>query len=38
VIKKGLATFPLKFGISFNLPTLNQGGALLHVYTDAACS
>jgi xanthine dehydrogenase large subunit len=36
VIKKGLASFPLKFGISFNLPTLNQGGALLHVYTDGS--
>ena len=36
VIKKGLAVFPLKFGISFNMPTLNQGGALVHVYTDGS--
>ncbi|MBI3516366.1 MAG: molybdopterin-dependent oxidoreductase, partial [Proteobacteria bacterium] len=36
VIRKGLATFPVKFGISFNLPTLNQGGALVHVYTDGS--
>lgn len=35
-IRKGLALFPLKFGISFNLPTLNQAGALLHVYTDGS--
>src|SRR5258708_37546299 len=27
VIRKGLATLPVKFGISFNLPTLDQGGA-----------
>ncbi|MCW5750983.1 MAG: xanthine dehydrogenase molybdopterin binding subunit [Alphaproteobacteria bacterium] len=36
VIRKGLALFPLKFGISFNLPTLNQAGALVHVYTDGS--
>ena len=36
VIRKGLATFPVKFGISFNLPTLNQAGALVHVYTDGS--
>ncbi len=36
VIRKGLAVFPLKFGISFNMPTLNQGGALVHVYTDGS--
>ena len=27
---------PVKFGISFNRPTLNQAGALVHVYTDGA--
>lgn len=27
---------PLKFGISFNLPTLNQAGALVHVYMDGS--
>ena len=36
VIRKGLATFAVKFGISFNLPTLNQAGALVHVYTDGS--
>ena len=36
VVKKGLATAPVKFGISFNLPTLNQAGALVHVYTDGS--
>jgi xanthine dehydrogenase large subunit len=36
VVKKGLATMPVKFGISFNLPTLNQAGALVHVYTDGS--
>jgi len=36
VIRKGLAVFPLKFGISFNMPTLNQGGALVNVYTDGS--
>jgi len=35
-IRRGLALFPLKFGISFNLPTLNQAGALVHVYTDGS--
>jgi xanthine dehydrogenase large subunit len=36
VIKKGLATMPVKFGISFNRPALNQAGALVHVYTDGS--
>ncbi len=36
VVKKGLATMPIKFGISFNRPTLNQAGALVHVYTDGS--
>src|SRR5262249_58625854 len=36
VLKKGLATMPVKFGISFNRPALNQAGALLHVYTDGS--
>ncbi|MGE0748908.1 MAG: xanthine dehydrogenase molybdopterin binding subunit, partial [Rhodospirillales bacterium] len=36
VIKKGLATMPMKYGISFNLATLNQAGALVHVYTDGS--
>jgi xanthine dehydrogenase large subunit len=36
VIKKGLATMPVKFGISFNRPALNQAGALVNVYTDGS--
>ncbi len=34
--KRGLATAPVMFGISFNMPSLNQGGALVHVYTDGS--
>ncbi len=33
-LKKGLAITPAKFGISFTTTHLNQGGALVHVYTD----
>lgn len=36
VLKKGLAMMPVKFGISFNLPTLNQAGSLVHVYMDGS--
>lgn len=36
IIRKGLATMPIKFGVSFNLTTLNQAGALVHVYTDGS--
>jgi xanthine dehydrogenase large subunit len=36
VVKKGLATMPIKFGISFNRPALNQAGSLVHVYTDGS--
>ncbi len=36
VMKKGLALTPAKFGISFTIKTLNQAGALLHVYTDGS--
>ena len=35
-LKKGLATMPVKFGISFNRAALNQAGALVHVYTDGS--
>ncbi len=31
ILKRGLGLFPLKFGISFNLPHMNQAGALVHV-------
>ncbi len=36
VIKKGLASMPVKFGISFNRAALNQAGALVNVYTDGS--
>jgi xanthine dehydrogenase large subunit len=36
IVRKGLAMMPIKFGISFNVPTLNQAGALVHVYTDGS--
>ncbi len=36
VLKKGFAVMPIKFGISFNRPALNQAGALVHVYTDGS--
>lgn len=36
IIRKGLAMMPVKFGISFNLPSLNQAGALVHVYQDGS--
>ena len=34
--KKGLALMPICFGISFTNTILNQGGALVHVYTDGS--
>ncbi len=36
VLKRGLALTPVKFGISFNVPHLNQAGALVHVYNDGS--
>jgi xanthine dehydrogenase large subunit len=36
VLKKGLAITPVKFGISFNVPHLNQAGALVHIYLDGS--
>jgi xanthine dehydrogenase large subunit len=36
ILRKGLAVMPVKFGISFNRPALNQAGALVHVYTDGS--
>lgn len=35
-LKKGIAMTPVKFGISFTAGFLNQGGALIHVYTDGS--
>lgn len=37
-IKQGIAIVPVKFGISFTAPFLNQGSALIHLYTDASVS
>jgi xanthine dehydrogenase large subunit len=36
VLKRGIAFTPVKFGISFNVPFLNQAGALVHVYRDGS--
>ena len=36
ILKKGLSLTPVKFGISFTASFLNQGGALVHVYTDGS--
>jgi len=34
--KRGLAAVPTKYGISFTATFLNQGGALVHIYTDGS--
>ncbi|XP_076463872.1 xanthine dehydrogenase/oxidase-like isoform X2 [Babylonia areolata] len=34
--KRGLAIIPTKFGLSFNKLDMNQGGALVHIYTDGS--
>ncbi|MFC3606242.1 xanthine dehydrogenase molybdopterin binding subunit [Stutzerimonas tarimensis] len=36
ILKRGLALTPVKFGISFTSSFLNQGGALVHIYTDGS--
>lgn len=36
IVKKGFATVPVKFGIAFSRPALNQAGALVNVYTDGS--
>lgn len=36
VLKKGLALTPVKFGIAFTVKHLNQGAALLHLYSDGS--
>ena len=36
VLKKGLAFTPVKFGISFTNMSMNQAGALVHLYTDGS--
>jgi xanthine dehydrogenase large subunit len=35
-LKRGIALTPVKFGISFTIPTMNQAGALVHVYRDGS--
>ncbi len=37
-VKKGYAVMPICFGISFTATFLNQGSALVHVYTDGSVS
>jgi len=34
--KRGLSVIPTKFGINFTAKFMNQGGALVHVYTDGS--
>ncbi len=34
--KQGLCCLPTKFGMSFTFKSLNQAGALVHVYTDGS--
>jgi xanthine dehydrogenase large subunit len=35
-LKRGIALTPVKFGISFTNISMNQGGALVHVYRDGS--
>ncbi|HYL24407.1 MAG TPA: xanthine dehydrogenase molybdopterin binding subunit [Burkholderiales bacterium] len=35
-IKRGIALTPVKFGIAYTATQMNQGGALLHIYTDGS--
>ena len=34
--KRGLALTPVKFGIAYTAQSMNQGGALVHLYTDGS--
>ena len=36
LFKKGLALTPVKFGIAFTTTSMNQAGALVHIYTDGS--
>jgi xanthine dehydrogenase large subunit len=36
VLKRGLALTPVKFGIAYTAIPMNQGGALVHIYTDGS--
>ena len=33
-VKRGVSFLPTKFGIAFTAKYMNQGGALVHLYTD----
>ena len=35
-LRRGIAMLPVKFGIAFNIPAMNQGGAVVHVYRDGS--
>ena len=35
-LRRGIALTPVKFGIAFTLRSLNQAGALVHVFTDGS--
>ncbi len=35
-LKKGIALFPMKYGVGFTASFLNQAGALIHVYQDGS--
>ena len=36
LFKRGLALTPVKFGIAFTAKSMNQAGALVHLYTDGS--
>ena len=36
LMKKGIALTPVKFGIAYTNVPMNQGGALVHLYTDGS--
>ncbi len=36
VLRKGIAFTPVKFGIAFTNVSMNQAGALIHLYTDGS--
>jgi len=36
LFKRGLALTPVKFGIAYTTQAMNQGGALVHLYTDGS--
>ena len=34
--KRGISLIPVKYGIAFELPFMNQSGALIHIYKDGS--